>query len=86
MAEVPSDWDPLGQVVGGLSLVFPSSKIILEPGVSSPFLSWFRTLCFFTWALYSQQPPSLQLFPAQFPTGHYRLFLNRVPSLHKTLS
>lgn len=59
VAEVPSGWDPPGQVVGGLSLVFPSSKIILEPAISSPFLSWFRTLCFFTWASYSQQPPSL---------------------------
>lgn len=59
MAEVPSDWDPLGQVVGGLSLVFPSSKIILEPAVSSPFLSWFRTLVFhsgFVLSTASQSP------------------------------
>lgn len=44
VAAVPSDCDPLGQAVVGiglsssLNLVFSSSKMILEPVISSPSL------------------------------------------------
>lgn len=60
VVEEPNDFDTLGQAVVGsglsfsLSLVFPNSKMVLEPITClNPSLSWFRTL-FFTGILGSK--------------------------------
>lgn len=75
--------DLLGQAAVGpplsfsLSLVFPSSKMILTSAASPLFLSWFRTL-FFSFALWP--------FPAYLPHSPPTiivLFLNHGPPLHK---